>query len=293
MITGRTKLVGIIGCPIGHSLSPVMHNAAFEAMDLDFLYIPLEVELRRIRLSLKALRKLGFCGFNVTIPHKRRILAFLDRLSPEARLIGAVNTVEIREGRWIGHNTDGRGFLRGFVEKTGESISGRRILVLGAGGAARAVAFQCVLESGAALTILNRSSSRAEELVRDLRRLPGRCSVTTHPWSGASLRAGAREAEIIINATSVGMKRNDPPLLPPNVLRPDHIVCDLIYKPPVTPLIRMAQLKGAKAINGIGMLVHQGALAFEIWTGRRPPPGVMEGALREGLLKQGDGAVGD
>jgi shikimate dehydrogenase len=278
-ITGRTKLVGIIGYPIDHSLSPLMHNAAFEAMGLDYCYIPLEVEPRRIRSAVKALRVLGFCGFNVTIPHKRRIMALVDRLTPEARLIGAVNTVEIRHGRWIGHNTDGRGFLQAFTEETGESVPGKRVMILGAGGAARAVAFQWALEGGAAVVIANRSSARADELVRDLRRPPVRCPASALPWTKASLIEGVRQADIIINATSVGMKPDDPPLLPSYVLKPHHIVCDLIYKPSVTFLLKQAQAAGAKAINGLGMLVHQGALAFEIWTGRRPPISVMREVL--------------
>lgn len=283
-ITDRTKLVGIIGYPIRHSLSPLMHNAAFEAMGLDYGYIPLEVEPRRIRSAVKAMRLLGFCGFNVTIPHKRRIMAWVDRLTPEARLIGAVNTVEIQRGRWIGHNTDGRGFLQAFAEETGESIAGKRVMILGAGGAARAVAFQWALEGGAAVIIANRSPARAEELVRDLRRPPVRCSASVLPWTARSLKAGLRQVDIIINATSVGMKPDDPPLLPPNGLRPDHTVCDLIYQPPATLLLKQAQAAGSKAINGLGMLVCQGALAFEIWTGQRPPIGVMREALRQGLL---------
>ncbi|HEY5594932.1 MAG TPA: shikimate dehydrogenase [Nitrospiria bacterium] len=283
-VTGRTKLVGIIGYPIRHSLSPLMHTAAFEAMDLDYCYIPLEVAPRRIRSAVKAIRVLGFCGFNVTIPHKRRILAWVDRLTPDARLIGAVNTVEIRHGRWIGHNTDGRGFLRAFVEETGEPIPGKRVLILGAGGAARAVAFQWALEGGAAVMIANRSSARAAELVRDLRRPPVQCSASVLPWTEASLKAGIRQADIIINATSVGMKPDDPPLLPDGVLGPRHVVCDLIYKPPMTVLLKQAHASGAKAINGLGMLAHQGALSFEIWTGQRPPIGVMREALRQGLL---------
>jgi shikimate dehydrogenase len=283
-ITGRTKWVGIIGYPIRHSLSPLMHNAAFEATGLDYCFIPLEVEPQKLRSAVKAMRLLGFCGFNVTIPHKRRIMAWVDRLSPEARLIGAVNTVEIRRGRWIGHNTDGRGFLQAFREEAGESIRGKRVLILGAGGAARAVAFQCALEGGGGVMIANRSSARSAELVRDLRRPPVRSTASALPWNEASLKAGARQADIIINATSVGMKPDDPPLLPPHVLKPDQIVCDLIYKPPVTLLLKQAHAAGAKTINGLGMLVHQGALAFEIWTGERPPIGVMQEALRQGLL---------
>ncbi|MBI3811179.1 MAG: shikimate dehydrogenase [Nitrospirae bacterium] len=282
-ITGRTKLVGIIGYPIRHSLSPLMHNAAFEATGLDCCYVPLEVEPRRIRSAVTALRLLGFCGFNVTIPHKLRIMALVDRLSPEARMIGAVNTVEIRRGRMIGHNTDGRGFLRAFREETGESIAGKRVMILGAGGAARAVAFQWALEGGAVVMIANRSSARAAALVRDLRRTVVLCSVFVLPWTEASLIEGVRQADIIINATSVGMRPDDPPLLPPNVLQPHHIVCDLIYKSSVTLLLDQAKAAGAKAVNGLGMLVHQGALAFEIWTGRRPPINVMREALQQGI----------
>jgi shikimate dehydrogenase len=286
-VGNRTKLVGIMGYPIRHSLSPVMHNAAFESMGLDYCYIPLEVEPRRIRPAVNALRSLGFFGFNVTIPHKRRIMAVLDRLTPEARLIGAVNTVEIHRGRLIGHNTDGRGFLRAFMEETGEPVARKRLLMMGAGGAARAVAFQWAMEGGGAVTIVNRSSARAAELVRALRKPPVRCSAAVLPWTRASIKAGVRQADIIVNATSVGLKPHDPPLLPPNVLRPGQIVCDLIYKPPETLLLKQAQSAGAKAFNGLGMLLHQGALAFEIWTGQRPPIHVMREALRQGLLGRG------
>lgn len=282
-ITGRTKSVGIIGYPIHHSLSPLMHNSVFEAMGLDYCYIPLEVEPRRIRSAVKALRLLGFCGFNVTIPHKRRIMGLMDRLSPEARMIGAVNTVEIRRGRMIGHNTDGRGFLRAFREETGESAAGKRIVILGAGGAARAVAFQWALDGGAGVMIANRSSARAAILVRDLRRAAPSSSAFILPWTEASLIEGVRQADIVINATSVGMNPDDPPLLPPHVLRSGHIVCDLVYKPSATSLLKQAQAAGAKAINGLGMLVHQGALAFEIWTGQRPPINIMREALQQGI----------
>ena len=213
-------------------------------------------------------------------------MVFLDRLSPEARLIGAVNTVEIRRGRLIGHNTDGRGFLRAFSEETGDSLAGKRILILGAGGAARAVAFQSAMEKAAAVMIANRSAARAAALVRDLRRLPAHGFASVLPWREASLKAGIRQADIIINATSVGMKPDDPPLLPDGVLRPHHVVCDLIYKPSETILLKQARASGAKAINGLGMLVHQGALAFEIWTGQRPPISVMREALHRGLLRR-------
>ncbi|MBI3610951.1 MAG: shikimate dehydrogenase [Nitrospirae bacterium] len=278
-MTGRTTLVGIMGYPIRHSLSPLMHNAAFEALGLDCRYIPLEVKPRQVRSALNALRRLGFRGFNVTIPHKRRILSFLDRLTPEARFIGAVNTVEIRNGRLIGHNTDGRGFYRAFAEATGRSLRGKRTLILGAGGAARAVAFQSTLEGAASVAVANRSLARAAGLIRDLRRRTRRCAVSVLPWTDAALTWGVGQADVVINATSVGMSPTDPPLLLSRVLRPDQIVCDLVYQPPITPLLREARRAGATAVGGLGMLVHQGALAFEIWTGRRPPIEIMQEAL--------------
>jgi shikimate dehydrogenase len=288
---GRTNLVGIIGFPIGHTLSPRMQNAAFQSMGLDYCYIPLEVESRRLRSAVTALRRLKFRGFNVTIPHKRRIMAVLDEVTPEARLIGAVNTVENRRGRLIGHNTDGRGFLRALLEDGGTSVRGKRLMILGAGGAARAVAFQSALGGAVSILIANRSAARAAELVRALARPPVRCSASALHWSEASLKTGAREADIIVNATSVGMKLGDRSPLPPDVVIPQHLVCDLIYRPADTTLLQQARRAGAKAMNGIGMLVHQGALSFEIWTGQRASISVMREALQRALTG-GDGAPG-
>jgi len=288
---GRTKLVGIIGFPIGHSLSPRMQNAAFQSMGLDYSYIPLEVESRRLFSAVTALRLLKFRGFNVTIPHKRRIMAALDDVASEARLIGAVNTVEIHHGRLIGYNTDGRGFLRALYDAGGTSVRGKRLMILGAGGAARAVAFQSALGGAASVLIANRSAARAAELVRDLALTPARCSTTALRWSKASLKSGAREADIIVNATSVGMKPGDRSPLPSDVVTPQHLVCDLIYRPADTALLKQARRAGATAMNGIGMLVHQGALAFEIWTGQRAPVSVMREALQRGPTG-GGGAPG-
>jgi shikimate dehydrogenase len=287
----RTKLVGIIGFPIGHSLSPRMQNAAFQSIGLDYCYIPLEVGSRRLRSAITALRSLKFRGFNVTIPHKRRIMAALDEVTPEALLIGAVNTVEIRHGRLIGHNTDGRGFLLALFEDVGTSVRGKRLMILGAGGAARAVAFQSALGGAASVLVANRSAGRAGELVRDLARPPARCSASALRWSEASLKSGAREADIIVNATSVGMKPGDHSPLPPDTVTPQHLVCDLIYRPAETALLQQARRAGAKTVNGIGMLVHQGALSFEIWTGKPAPISVMREALQSALTG-GDGAPG-
>lgn len=281
----RMRPVGIIGYPIGHSLSPLMQNAAFEAMGLEYCYLPLEVPPRQVGPAIRAVQRLGFCGFNVTIPHKQRVMRFLNELSPEARFIGAVNTVEIRAGRLIGHNTDGRGFVRAFAEEAGRSVRGSQVLILGAGGAARAVAFQIALEGAAMVVIANRSRSKAEALVRELRNTIRGCAATVLPWESAALRAGAHQAGIVINATSVGMNPTDPALLPAGVLRPDQVVCDLIYRPPMTALLRQARAVGAKAINGLGMLVYQGVLSFEIWTGQRPPVEVMRETLVQAVRR--------
>jgi len=283
-MNGRTRWLGIIGYPIRHSLSPMMHNAAFEVLDMPYYYIALSVEPHRIRSAVNALQSLGFRGFNVTIPHKQRIMAFMDRLTPEAALIGAVNTVEIQRDRLIGHNTDGRGFTRALREEIGCSVAGQRVLLLGAGGAARAIAFQLVHDGIRTLLIVNRSSQRAQALARNLLRSSVRCAISVLPWAEKALKTGAQGSDIIINATSVGMNPYDPPLLSSAFLSPHHVVCDLIYKPPVTALLKQAQMAGATAVSGLGMLVHQGALSFEIWTGRHPPVDIMREALRQALM---------
>ncbi len=278
-ITGRTRLVGIIGYPVGHSLSPKMQNAAFEALELDYYYLPLEVRPERLGRAVKALCWLGFRGFNVTIPHKRKILRYLDALSPEARFIGAVNTVEVRGGRLIGHNTDGGGFTRAFKEEMGRNLRGRRVLILGAGGAARAVAFQSAREGAEAVVIANRSPLKARALVRDLKAGFPSCTASRVRWNKKGLKSAIEEAEIVINATPVGMRPEGSSRIPDLRLTPRHWVFDLVYGPIETDLIRKAREAGAHATSGMGMLIHQGALSFQIWTGHPPPIEVMREAM--------------
>ena len=281
-ITGRTQLTGILGYPVAHSLSPAMQNAAFKALGLDFCYVPLDVPPARLRAAVRSLKVLGFRGFNVTIPHKERIGVCLDRLTPEARLIGAVNTVENRNGRFIGHNTDGRGFLAFLKADLDLSVSGRTILILGAGGAARAVAFQSAL-AGASILLANRTRSRAEGLARDLRKKVKGPLVGSLPWTERALREAAGRADMIVNATSVGMKPDDPDLLVRDSFRSGQIVCDLVYRPLETAFLKQARQAGARAVDGLGMLLHQGALSFEIWTDQKPPLPMMKKALEQAL----------
>jgi shikimate dehydrogenase len=280
MISGKTRLVGVIGWPVAHSMSPAMHNAAFAALDLDWCYVALPVEPERVGEAVRGLPALGFAGANVTVPHKQTVMAYLDRVSPAAQAIGAVNTIAIRAGRLLGDNTDWLGFLVSLREEGVEPAS-RRCAVLGAGGAARAVVY-ALASVGATVAVYNRTATRAESLVGDLAAsLPG-AALRTRPL--AALGEIGAEAELLVNTTSVGMWPETgaspwPAALP---LSPHLTVCDLVYNPPQTLLLAQAQAAGARAIGGLGMLVQQGAAAFEIWTGCRPPAEVMrQAALRQ------------
>lgn len=276
---GARQVVALIGHPIHHSLSPAMHNAAFDKAKLNFVYVPLDVHPKRLKQAMAGVRALGIAGLNVTVPHKETILPFLDDLSKEARLIGAVNTVQRKGDRLIGHNTDGRGFLRAIQSAWGVGLASKRIVILGAGGAARAVAVQAVLEGAAAVTIGNRSASRGRRLLRHLRAIAGRTAIQMVPLPGSALASAIRDSDLIVQATTVGLIARERSLIEAKLFRSHHRVCDLIYRPTETAFLREAQSAGAATLNGIGMLLHQGALAFEIWTGSPAPLQTMETVL--------------
>jgi shikimate dehydrogenase len=280
-ITGRTRLFGILGDPVRHSLSPAMQNAAFEAAGMEACYVPIEVKPRDLSAVLKALVAAGFGGVNVTIPHKERVIRYLDRLSPEARLIGAVNTVVVEGRRLVGHNTDGKGFSEAFRRsKPGRLLQGRRLLVLGAGGAARAVVVQAASEGAGEIAVANRTPARAEKLIKGLwKRFPG-VKFETVRLEGNPLRAQLDFSDVIVNTTSLGLNPGDPSPVPGERLSDRHIVMDTIYSPPLTPLLKEAQEAGAEIVYGLGMLLWQGAFAFELWTGKAAPVSIMEEALK-------------
>lgn len=263
------KVYGILGDPIGHSLSPVMHNAAFRKMMLPACYHAFCVSSDRLGPALKGAQALGFGGLNLTIPLKEKALELVrpDRL---AEAIGAVNTVSFRE-EICGYNTDGWGALRA-LERYGVSVRGRAVLMIGAGGAARAIAYTLEQE-GAEITIANRDSRRAEDLAGSV----GGLGVGLE-----DLPALVPQADIIINATSVGMKEG-PRLFPGSLLHSGQVVFDIVYNRR-TELLEDASFTGAQAIDGVMMLVYQGAGSFEIWTGQKAPVDVMEKAVRESLL---------
>lgn len=282
-VTGQTRLVGIIGHPIAHTLSPAMHNAAFAEMGMDWCYLPFDVRSRELGVALAGLGALGCQGLNVTIPHKQAVVECMSRLSSEARLIGAVNTIEFRGKRPVGHNTDGRGFVHAFEGEWGEKLTGKRVLLLGAGGAARAIAVQLLVEGVDHLTLANRTVKKAQRLVESYRRRFARKRVMALPLQADRLAPIVREVQIIINATLLGMRSEDRSPIPAGLLRPGLTVCDLVYKPPMTTLLREAQSVGARTLNGVGMLLWQGVLAFKIWTGKKPPVDVMKQALLRAL----------
>jgi len=275
-VRGTTRVVALVGDRVGYSRSPQMHNAAFAALGLDYCYVPFAVRPSALRLAIRGLVALGIAGANVTIPHKERVVPYLDELSTEARLIGAVNTIRQRKGRLVGYNTDARGFLRAFQEDTGVSVRGGRFLVLGAGGAARAVIVALALGGARAVTIANRSVPKARHLVGRFRRM-----FSSLDWSVATSTQALPPSRLfrgVIQATPVGMKIADPSPLPVEWLHRSLAVYDLVYPGP-TALLRAAEEVGARHAAGLGMLVHQGALAFTIWTGRRAPIDVMRRAL--------------
>jgi len=277
------KIFGVFGDPIEHSLSPVMHNAAFQAMGIKACYHAFRVRRHRLRDAITGAAAMGFGGLNLTIPLKEEALS-LDILQADdlARAIGAVNTVSFSgeaveggsERRILGHNTDGWGALLA-LQEAGIRVRGSRVLLIGAGGAARALAY-ALDQEGAEISIANRNLPRAHELA---------ASVGAIGYCLCDLDRLVGQADVIINATSVGMRDGDERIIDGSLLRSHHVVFDIVYNRE-TELLRDARIAGAVAIDGVMMLVHQGARAFEIWTGRKAPVDVMERAVRESLKER-------
>jgi shikimate dehydrogenase len=278
-ISGKTTLVGLIGWPVGHSVSPPMHNAAFAALGLDWCYVPLPVPLEpatRIGDAVRGLRALGLRGANVTVPHKQAVMPYLDQLTPAAQAIGAVNTIRIEaDGQLLGDNTDAPGFVADLRDH-GVDPTGQRVLVLGAGGSARAVVYGLAAAGSRAITICNRTWAKANSLATEMQALFPACPMLVTDFS-EPLAALSADADLIVNSTSLGMTPHVDglPWATDVAFRPSQTVYDLIYNPPQTRLLQKASADGAQAIGGLGMLIWQGAIAFEIWTGSAAPVDVM------------------
>jgi shikimate dehydrogenase len=279
--------VGLIGWPVDHSVSPAMHNAAFQALGLDWEYSLLPTEPGQVEAAVDRLRRERYRGANVTVPHKQAIMACMDRVSAAAQAIGAANTVVVQGDRLLGDNTDANGFELA-LGRSGFKAAGRRAVVLGAGGAARAVVYGLLDAGIAQVTVLGRAPQHAEELALDvgsLRDWPSRlCGL---PLTAGTLVKMADSADLLVNATPVGMWPQAGGSLWPDdrPIPPRLAVFDLVYNPATTRLLGQARASGARAIGGLEMLVQQGALAFELWTGQAPPVKVMRSAAKQAIRR--------
>lgn len=288
-IDGRTQLVGLIGWPVEHSLSPAMHNAAFAALDLNWRYVPLPVPPGALEAAVKGLAALGFRGANVTVPHKEAVLPLLHAHSPSTAATGAANTLVVEEEgaafRLRGHNTDGQGVLDA-LRRGGFRPAGRRAVVVGAGGAARAVVHGLLTAGVQEIVVLNRTVERGRRLLADLApEAPETRALALQPQALVEV---ARATDLLVNATPVGMwPRADASIWPAEVPLPAHLtVFDLVYVPRETRLLAQARAAGAAPIEGLDMLVSQGARAFELWTGESAPVEVMRATCERALEKE-------
>ncbi len=281
--TGATKTVGVFGYPVTHSLSPAMQNAAIESAGLDMVYLPFSVEPSKLREAVSAVRALNMAGVNLTIPHKEAVMEYLDEISDEARIIGAVNTIVNDNGRLIGYNTDGRGYLQSVREEAGFEPAGKSIVIIGAGGAARGIINALAREGAASIAIANRTIPRAERLAAEFKPLYPAVTITPLPLEGDHLRATLQSASLVVNTTSLGMEGRGKVDIALDELPKHSTVSDIVYNPRTTDLFRRAADLGLAAHGGLGMFVCQGALGFTLWTGREAPVAVMRSAAEEAL----------
>ncbi|GGH45461.1 shikimate dehydrogenase (NADP(+)) [Paenibacillus silvae] len=270
-------LLGVMGDPIAHSKSPAMHNAALQAAGVEGMYMPLHVKPDQLQAAVRGITALGYRGVNVTIPHKEQVMQYLDVIDESARLIGAVNTIVNDNGTLTGYNTDGMGYVRSLKEEAVPQIEGKRIAVLGAGGAARGVIYALALEKPEQISILNRTADRATALAEDLR------SYSLGDISGSGMheaQAVLADADIVINTTAAGMHPHVHDLpVDPAWIRLGAAVSDLIYNPLETRLLRESRIRGCTVHGGLGMFIYQGAIAFEHWLGIPAPIDTMRRAV--------------
>ncbi len=274
------KIYGVLGYPVKHSLSPAMHNAAFKALKIPAEYRLFEIPPQDLDRFFASLVENNILGLNVTIPYKEKVLTYLDKVSESAGLIGAVNTIKVSTQGLEGFNTDAEGFLKHLTEDLRFNPANKNIAIIGAGGAARAIAVSLAQAKPNTLNIYDVDAARLSNLVDSLK--ANFKTLTIHPArSIAELKI--KECELLINATPVGMKADDPCLVDADLMHTDLLVYDIIYNPKQTSLLKKAKEKGAKISNGLGMLLYQGMSSFQIWTGKTPPKEIMQKALEAAL----------
>lgn len=277
VINSDTLLYGVIGQPIKHSKSPIMQNRAFQACGINATYLAFQVEPSELEKFVLGAKAMGMAGFNVTIPHKLNIMSFLDEIDSDARALGAVNTVVNKEGRLIGYNTDGIGYVRSLKDEAIAHIEQKKIVVIGAGGASRGIVYALLKERPSHIIVANRTKEKADQLVNSL---PNQEATCLQAIALAEVNAALSDADIIINTTSIGMYPEiDSMPIDLLAVKKGTVVSDLIYNPLETKLIREAKLKGCIGHGGLGMFINQGAYAFEYWTGQPAPTEEMRAAV--------------
>jgi shikimate dehydrogenase len=281
LITGKTAVVGIMGDPVEHSLSPPMHNAAFQQLKMDYVYVPFHVKRGNLGPAIDGARSMGIKGLNITIPHKREVINYLDEIGQAAQLIGAVNTLKFNKNTLTGFNTDGVGAVKAIEEVT--PVKGKKIIIMGAGGAARAISFQLLISGAGEVLIANRTRENACKLTAEF----GKNFAASVGCLGLDDRlvGELKDTDVLINTTPVGMHPHEDqkPIVTSDMMHRDLVVNDIVYNPLKTALLKEAQKAGAKTISGTKMLIYQGLESFRIWTGITPPVEIFERALMNGL----------
>lgn len=279
--------LGVFGDPVAHSLSPQMQNAALRACDIKMQYARFHIRPHELRSALHFVRELDFVGLNLTVPHKITGLSQIDETDEAATRCGAVNTIRVHDKKLIGSNTDAEGFFRAIRSEFSIDLRDLRVMIIGAGGGTgRAIAWQCALQNCERLVLVNRTPAKANALLERLRpffaeaRVLGPVArIEAIAWTEAAMRAQLADIDLIVNATPLGMKPNDPAPIPERLLAPHHMVFDCVYGPSKSAMVRAADEAGARSANGLSMLLNQGALSFSIWFNREAPLGVMRTAL--------------
>lgn len=271
-IKGSTRLIGLLGNPVKHSKSPHMHNLCFEKLGLDYVYMAFGIQDNLIGKSVDAMRILNFKGFNVTMPHKQRVMDFLDEISEDAKIIGSVNTVVNNNGRLIGYNTDGRGFVKA-LEEEGQGFKDEKIIIIGAGGASKSISIQLAFDGAREVVLFNRTTHKAQEISDIINKEMPNSKARALELDEKILKKELKDSKVLINATSIGMKDtiDKSVITSPNILHKDLFVADIIYAPSKTKFLFQAEEVGCRTMNGTSMLLYQGALAFKMWTGKDMP----------------------
>lgn len=277
MINGETKIFGIIGHPVKHTMSPAMQNAALRHLGINGAYVPFDVEPKSVKAAIEGIKGLGICGMNVTIPHKEAVIKYLDHLSHEAALIGAVNTIVNKNGSLIGYNTDVSGFIRAIREDLKFNPKGKTVFILGAGGGAKAAGFALSLAGAKRIILTDAVDDKALELACEIE-LKTECECIALKLNSPGMREMILNAQLLVNATPCGMHSGDPVSIKAEFLHKGLCVFDLVYNRQ-TKLLKSAKQKGIRAAGGLNMLLYQGARAFELWTEKRAPVDVMRKAL--------------